>query len=318
MVHVSDDEVASLREGVEILSAAWTYVYVDEIAAGFHGRPAGELVGRALAECQPGIEQTPLFGVLLHCMRARVAGRCDAELRGGNDSTSRVAVRVAPCIDGLMLYLQSVAARERASMPPPVTDRLWLIEDRRAPAPSVSEVMWRHELKVDLLVHEPDALLNALARRSPAHVLIDLSYARRDRVWLINALARRFSLLKVVAIAPGAGPEVASSFKLLGAAEVVTAKPLTGAIMRQARGPARLEARPVAVPSPPMPSPALDRLTPREREVLSHIANGADNLKVAAALGIAERTVKSHVTSLFRKIGAENRVELALAARGIS
>jgi DNA-binding NarL/FixJ family response regulator len=55
-------------------------------------------------------------------------------------------------------------------------------------------------------------------------------------------------------------------------------------------------------------------LTQREREVLQYVAGGADNLKIAAHLQIAERTVKSHVTQLYRKLGAENRTQLALRA----
>ena len=55
-------------------------------------------------------------------------------------------------------------------------------------------------------------------------------------------------------------------------------------------------------------------LTQREREVLAYVAGGADNLKISAHLQIAERTVKSHVTQLYRKLGAENRTQLALRA----
>ena len=46
----------------------------------------------------------------------------------------------------------------------------------------------------------------------------------------------------------------------------------------------------------------------------AYVAGGADNLKIAAHLQIAERTVKSHVTQLYRKLGAENRTQLALRA----
>jgi DNA-binding NarL/FixJ family response regulator len=66
-------------------------------------------------------------------------------------------------------------------------------------------------------------------------------------------------------------------------------------------------------------SPAEDRrsnagaLSEREREVLGHVAAGADNLKIAALLGITERTVKAHVSAVYRKLGADNRVELAMA-----
>jgi two-component system, NarL family, nitrate/nitrite response regulator NarL len=74
--------------------------------------------------------------------------------------------------------------------------------------------------------------------------------------------------------------------------------------------------------APPPPSSAantavswkLQRLTPREREVLAHVAAGHDNLKIAALLNISERTVKSHVISVYRKLDAENRVQLALLA----
>lgn len=56
-------------------------------------------------------------------------------------------------------------------------------------------------------------------------------------------------------------------------------------------------------------------LTPRERQVLGHIGQGSDNLKIGALLGISERTVKCHVTGLYRKSGVENRSQLALLAR---
>lgn len=46
----------------------------------------------------------------------------------------------------------------------------------------------------------------------------------------------------------------------------------------------------------------LDRLTPREREVLAHIANGGSNKEIAATLGISPRTVETHRESLVRKL----------------
>jgi DNA-binding NarL/FixJ family response regulator len=63
------------------------------------------------------------------------------------------------------------------------------------------------------------------------------------------------------------------------------------------------------------PALKLARLTARERDVLSLLASGHDNLKIAALLGIGERTVKTHVAGLYRKLGVENRVQLALLAR---
>jgi DNA-binding NarL/FixJ family response regulator len=57
---------------------------------------------------------------------------------------------------------------------------------------------------------------------------------------------------------------------------------------------------------------ALMRLTLREREVLGYVAAGADNLQIAARLDITERTVKAHVSNLYRKLGVNNRVEMAM------
>lgn len=59
---------------------------------------------------------------------------------------------------------------------------------------------------------------------------------------------------------------------------------------------------------------ALQRLTLREREVLGYIASGADNLKIAVCLGITERTVKAHITSIYRKLDVENRTQMAMLA----
>jgi DNA-binding NarL/FixJ family response regulator len=54
--------------------------------------------------------------------------------------------------------------------------------------------------------------------------------------------------------------------------------------------------------SRPRDSP-LDRLTPREGEVLAEMAQGRNNAGVAAALGLSERAVEKHINSVFSKLG---------------
>lgn len=56
-------------------------------------------------------------------------------------------------------------------------------------------------------------------------------------------------------------------------------------------------------------------LPPRERDVLVRIARGMSNRQIGTELGIAERTVKVHVGSLFRRIGVADRTSAALWAR---
>jgi DNA-binding NarL/FixJ family response regulator len=62
------------------------------------------------------------------------------------------------------------------------------------------------------------------------------------------------------------------------------------------------------------------RLSPRERDVLRLLVAGNANKEIAAALGVTERTVKFHMTSIFNKLGAENRAQaVTLAhARGLA
>jgi len=47
----------------------------------------------------------------------------------------------------------------------------------------------------------------------------------------------------------------------------------------------------------------LERLTPRESEVLAEMAQGRNNAGVAAALGLSERAVEKHINSVFSKLG---------------
>lgn len=67
------------------------------------------------------------------------------------------------------------------------------------------------------------------------------------------------------------------------------------------------------------PSRRVASLTDREREVLRLVAAGRSNKQIARQLGITERTVKFHVTSIMNKLGADNRAQaVALAAeRGL-
>jgi NarL family two-component system response regulator LiaR len=57
-----------------------------------------------------------------------------------------------------------------------------------------------------------------------------------------------------------------------------------------------------------------DLLTPREREVLSLIAHGRPNKLIARDLGVSEKTVKTHVSSILGKLGVTDRTQAALYA----
>lgn len=57
-----------------------------------------------------------------------------------------------------------------------------------------------------------------------------------------------------------------------------------------------------------------DELTPREGDVLRHLAVGASNRTIAAALNVSEETVKTHVANVLSKFQVENRAQAAVQA----
>lgn len=61
--------------------------------------------------------------------------------------------------------------------------------------------------------------------------------------------------------------------------------------------------------------PPLDQLTPREYEILTLLAAGESNARIARRLGVTEKTVRNQLTSVFSKLEVADRVQAALLAR---
>ncbi len=60
--------------------------------------------------------------------------------------------------------------------------------------------------------------------------------------------------------------------------------------------------------------PRLAQLSPQERRILDHIAEGETNRQIAEAMYLSEHTVKNYVTGLLRKLGLTSRTEAAILA----
>ncbi|MHA6795634.1 helix-turn-helix domain-containing protein [Pseudonocardia bannensis] len=68
--------------------------------------------------------------------------------------------------------------------------------------------------------------------------------------------------------------------------------------------------------SPDLRTPLVD-LTDREHQVLDLVARGLSDREIGRRLGIAERTVKSHLTSAYQRLGVIDRVQAALTYSGM-
>ena len=75
---------------------------------------------------------------------------------------------------------------------------------------------------------------------------------------------------------------------------------------------------PAAAPQTgPQPGPA-GNLTKRERQVLTLLADGLSNRRIAQDLFISQKTVSVHISHILAKLGVTNRTEAAAAARRIN
>ncbi|GAA2953986.1 response regulator transcription factor [Microbacterium schleiferi] len=102
-----------------------------------------------------------------------------------------------------------------------------------------------------------------------------------------------------------AGPELlAQAVRAAAGGDALIAPNVTVRLLEAFSG-----AQPAAVPPQP-----IEPLTEREEQVLAEVARGLSNTEIASALYITLSTVKSHVASLMTKLGARNRVEIAIWA----
>ena len=88
---------------------------------------------------------------------------------------------------------------------------------------------------------------------------------------------------------------------------------LVAALAARALGPGRGQQKPERTPD----RRRLDCLTLRQREVAQAIAGGASNKEIANRLQVTERTVKAHITEMFRNVGVFDRLRLALLVNDV-
>jgi DNA-binding NarL/FixJ family response regulator len=69
------------------------------------------------------------------------------------------------------------------------------------------------------------------------------------------------------------------------------------------------------VPRAPEHGPAIGSLSGREKEILEYVAQGAENREIAKILGLSEKTVRNHVSTIFDKLDVSSRARAIVLAR---
>jgi DNA-binding NarL/FixJ family response regulator len=162
------------------------------------------------------------------------------------------------------------------------------------------EAIARERPDVVLLdVHMPDGggvevIRRTAAREAPAprFLALSVSDAAEDVIAVIRAGARGYVTKSI------SGEELADAVRRVNGGDAVFSPRLAGFVLDAFAGPL------------PQPESELDALTPREREVLQHIARGYMYKEIALRLDISPKTVEAHVSSVLRKLQLSSRHEL--------
>jgi DNA-binding NarL/FixJ family response regulator len=126
---------------------------------------------------------------------------------------------------------------------------------------------------------------------------LSVSDAAEDVIAIIRAGARGY-VTKTIAAA-----DLADAVRRVHDGDAVFSPRLAGFVLDAFAG---------AAPAPAADRDAeLDQLTPREREVLQHIARGYMYKEIALRLGISAKTVEAHVSAVLRKLQLSSRHELS-------
>jgi two-component system nitrate/nitrite response regulator NarL len=152
-------------------------------------------------------------------------------------------------------------------------------------------------------------LFQETVRVEPDVVLLDLD---ADVTWtFVMDFIARSRRVRVVLLTRKAAPELMIHAREIGAAGLldttVTPRMLLDLLSRVKEQ--SLFECPLAASLPPTTS---IRLSPRESQLVSMLAQGHTNKEIATALGISQGTVKVYMSKLFQKVGAKDRLELAL------
>jgi DNA-binding NarL/FixJ family response regulator len=153
-------------------------------------------------------------------------------------------------------------------------------------------------------VHMPDGggveVIRRVAPEQPdvQFLALSVSDAAEDVIAVIRAGARGY-VTKTIS-----GEDLADAVRRVHGGDAVFSPRLAGFVLDAFAG---------AQSGPPAEGgdPELDQLTPREREVLQHIARGYMYKEIAHTLSISVKTVEAHVSSVLRKLQLSSRHELS-------
>jgi len=206
--------------------------------------------------------------------------------------------------------------------------RVLMIDDHALFRMGLSELLERRGIEVVAAVGDCDQGIAWVEEKAPDVVLLDMRMPEMTGLQVLQELRRRDVTMPIAmlttsreesdvinALQGGArgyllkDMEPDDLIRALGdivAGQTVVAPELTIVLAKAVSGEANHQG--------PPSHRALAELTPRELEILCHLAEGQSNKVIARNLGISDGTVKLHVKAILRKLDVHSRVEAAVIA----
>jgi len=204
--------------------------------------------------------------------------------------------------------------------------RVMLVDDHTLFRSGLSELLERRGIEVCAAVGDGEEGCRLAAELEPDVVLLDLRMPELDGLSVLERLAALGLDCAVVMLTTSSDErdlvtslrsgargyllkdmepdQLVDALAAVVDGETVVAPEMTSVLARVVKGGELASGRPERFSS----------LTPREFEILRHLAEGQSNKEIARDLGITDGTVKLHVRSILRKLEVRSRVEAAVIA----
>ncbi|MEA3275835.1 MAG: response regulator [Pseudomonadota bacterium] len=204
--------------------------------------------------------------------------------------------------------------------------RVLLIDDHALFRVGLQELLERRGIEVIDAVGECDEGIRLVAETAPDVVLLDMRMPHASGLEVLRRLRADRQTMPVAMLTTSADErdvieslqvgaqgyllkdmepdELIAALGEIVSGKTVVAKELTGVLANAVKGEG----------ATPEAASAFSNLTPREREILCHLAEGQSNKAIARQLGISDGTVKLHVKAILRKLAVHSRVEAAVIA----
>jgi len=108
--------IDDMFEGFQLIDREWRYVYVNETVARQGKKSAGELIGKTMMECYPGIEETRMFSELKSCQERGVNIRMENEFEYPDGSKGWFQLYMHSVPVGVMILSIDITERKEAEL----------------------------------------------------------------------------------------------------------------------------------------------------------------------------------------------------------